>query len=146
MSTTQDRQAIQAFLEGDGFAVVGASNDRNKYGNRVLRAYLDRGLTAWPVNPNAEEVEGLTCHPTLADLASSLDRVVDDIHGVSIITPPNVTAEIIDQAIELGVKRVWTQPGAEHDEAMRRAENAGLDVIGHGPCVLVELGSHEARA
>lgn len=125
--------AIERFLAGDGFAVVGASTDRGKFGNRVLRCYLRHGRRAHPVHPSEREIEGLPVAPDLTSLA-------EPVHGVSVITPPHVTEGIIDEAIALGLQHIWMQPGAEHDAAMDRARAAGLNVIGHGPCLLVALG------
>ena len=72
---------IEQFLNGSPHAVVGASRDRSKYGNKVLRAYLQSDRTVYPVNPTAVEVEGLTAYPDLAALPEA-------VHGVSVITPP----------------------------------------------------------
>ena len=123
---------IQRFFASDAFAVVGASNDRAKFGNKVLRAYLDAGRTAHPVHPREDEIEGRTAYATLADLPESVD-------AVSIITPPHVTETIVSQAAETGAKYVWMQPGAESEAAIERAKELGLEVIAGGPCVLVEL-------
>ncbi len=129
-----DTQAlIDDFLVGRVFAVVGASTDREKYGNKVLRCYLQNDLVAWPINPRAEEVEGVPCYPDLAALPES-------VHGVSIITPPAVTCSVVEQAADAGIKRIWMQPGAESAEAIARAEELGLSVISGGPCLLVALG------
>lgn len=129
-----DAQAlIDDFLVGKVFAVVGASTDREKYGNKVLRCYLQNDLVAWPVNPHDEEIEGVPCYPDLASLPES-------VHGVSIITPPAVTLGIVEQAAEAGIKRIWMQPGAESSDAIARAEELGLSVIAGGPCLLVALG------
>jgi predicted CoA-binding protein len=127
---------IGAFLAGDAFAVAGASDNRAKFGNKVLRCYLQHGHTVYPINPHATTVEGIPCYPDLA-------TVPQPIHGVSIITPPAVTAEIVDQAIVAGIKHLWMQPGAEHRDAITRAEQAGINVIAGGPCLLVELGFRE---
>ena len=123
---------IQSFLEGKRFAVVGASTDRSKYGNKVLRAYLQNGLEVVPVNPKAERVEGVAA---VADL-DALDQPVD---GISIITPPNVTEKIVEKAVDLGIKNIWMQPGAESDRAVEVAEQSGANVIQGGPCLLVVL-------
>lgn len=126
-----------AFLAGEIFAVVGASNDRRKFGNRVLRAYLNRGRIAIPINPHEDTVEGLMAYPDLAAALAehpTLDRA-------SIITQPAVTARIVDDAIATGaIRHLWMQPGAENAAAIERAERAGFAVIAGGPCVLVELG------
>jgi uncharacterized protein len=130
----QDR--IKAFLSEGPYAVVGASRDRAKYGNKVLRAYLQHGLTVYPVNPNETEVEGL---PAYSDLASLPERV----RGVSIVTQPAVTEKVLEQVAAAGIKLVWMQPGAESPAAMQRAAELGLEAIGDGPCVLVALGYRE---
>ena len=83
------RERIEAFLAGSSFAVVGASGDRSKYGNKVLRCYMMHGRTVYPVNPNASSVEGLDCYPDLVSVPRPL-------HGVSIITPPAVTERIVE--------------------------------------------------
>jgi len=127
---------IQAFLAGDRFAVVGASNDRSKYGNKVLRVYLQAGRTAYPINPKEPQVEGLSCYPDLASLP-------EPVHGVSIITPPAVTNQILQQAAAAGIRYVWMQPGAESPDWAERAQELGLVAIGGGPCILVTLRYHE---
>ena len=61
------------------------------------------------------------------------------VHGVSIVTPPQVTEAVVVQAGELGIKHLWLQPGAESPAAIRTAEQLGMQVIAGGPCVLVAL-------
>ena len=63
--------------------------------------------------------------------------------GVSIITPPDITERIVDDAIRLGIGHLWIQPGAASDRAAARAADAGINVISGGPCILVVLGYHE---
>jgi predicted CoA-binding protein len=135
MTETVD-DTIDAFLAGDSFAVVGASTDRRKYGNKVLRAYLQAGRRVYAVSPNADEVEGQPCYP---DLASLPERV----HGVSIVTPPKVTESIVEQAAQHGVPFLWMQPGAESPKVIQRAAELGLTLIHSGPCVLVAQGFRE---
>jgi predicted CoA-binding protein len=128
--------AISEFLAGSTYAVVGASNDRWKYGNKVLRCYVQHGLKAIPVNPNAKVVEGLAA---VADLSS----LPEPVHGVSIITPPEITEQVVEEAAKAGITRLWMQPGAESDRAIERAKELGLSVIAGGPCLLVALGFRE---
>jgi predicted CoA-binding protein len=125
-------EPISLFLSGTPFAVVGASSSREKYGNQVLRSYWRAGRVAFPVNPTATVVEGAPCFPNLSALP-------ERPHGVSIITPPHVSAEVVDEALSLGIEYLWFQPGAEHDGAIAKALAAGCTVIAHGPCVLVLL-------
>ena len=101
-----DSKRIEMFLDGSPFAVVGASTDRAKYGNKVLRVYQQNSREVYPVNPRAQEIEGLKAYADLASLP-----VVP--HGISIITPPAVTEQVIEEAGELGVTHAWMQPGAE---------------------------------
>jgi predicted CoA-binding protein len=130
------RESIRAFLAGGTFAVAGASSDRSKYGNKVLRCYVQHGLDVHPVNPREKEVEGLACY---ADLAS----LPEPVHGLSIVTPPETTELLIEAAAAAGIGHVWMQPGAESARAVERARELGMNVIANGPCVLVALGFRE---
>lgn len=131
MSKLDDQ--INTFLAAPAFAVVGASDDSSKYGHRCYVCYLRNNRTAYPVNPNAKTVLGNPAFPNLASLP-------EKVESISIITPPPVTDQIIDEAIAEGVKNIWIQPGAESWQAVERAKNHGLNVIAGGPCLLVTLG------
>lgn len=124
---------IQDFLAGQVYAVVGASQDRSKYGNKVLRCYQQHGRRVFAVNPRDTEVEGAPC---VRDLASLPERV----HGISIITPPPVTERIVEDAHAAGITRLWMQPGADSQRAILRCRELGLELIAGGPCLLVVLG------
>jgi predicted CoA-binding protein len=127
------RHRIREFLASPAFAVIGASENPAKFGHRMYAAYLRHGLRAYPVNPRAAAILGNPAYPSVAALP-------EPVEAVSIITPPPVTEQVMDEVIAAGVRRVWMQPGAESPEAVRKAEAAGLSVISGGPCVLVELG------
>lgn len=127
---------IDEFLAAGPYAVVGASTDRSKYGNKVLRAYFQSGREAYPINPKADEVEG---HRAYADLGA----LPETPRGISIITPPAVTEKVVAAAADRGVEFVWMQPGAESPDAIRIAEERGLKVIADGSCLLVVVGYRE---
>ena len=127
-----EQEAIKAFLDGSPFAVVGASLNRKKYGNKVLRAYLHDDRKVYVVHPIQTEIEGQPCYRTLADLPET-------VHGLSIITPPRITEQVVEKAAAADIKHIWMQPGAENEEAIRRAEQHGMNVIAGGPCLLVAL-------
>ncbi|HUP79053.1 MAG TPA: CoA-binding protein [Pirellula sp.] len=129
---------IEVFLSASTFAVAGASLDRSKYGNTVFRAIAASGRTIYPLNPTASEVEDQTAYASIADLP-----VVPE--SLSIVTPPHVTREVIQQAIAAGVKNIWMQPGAEDAQASQAAREAGLNVIDDGSCVLVLLAIEAKR-
>ena len=127
---------IASFMRGDLFAVAGASTDRRKYGNKVLRCYQQHGHTVVPINPNAGAVEGLTAVASLSEIAPKL-------HAVSIITPPSITEHIVEEAIRRGIQHIWLQPGAESFAAIEACRNAKVNLIHSGPCILVVLGYSE---
>jgi len=130
-------ERIRDFLAQGPWAVVGASTNRAKYGNKVLRCYLQNGKTpVYPVNPRATEIEGVRAYP---DLAALPERA----RALSIITPPAITEGVVEDALRLEIGHLWMQPGAESARAVERAEAAGLDVISGGPCLLVVLGYRE---
>jgi predicted CoA-binding protein len=97
---------------------------------------LQNHRQAFPIHPRAKEVEGFPAYP---DLAS----VPVPVHGVSIITPPDVTESVVEQAAKAGIKHLWMQPGAESAEAIAKAVDSGMNVIHSGPCLLVLLGYRE---
>ena len=90
---------IEVFLNANSFAVVGASRDRSKYGNKVFRAIVASGRNVYPLNPTAPEVEGQPAFATITELP-----VVPE--SLSIVTPPHVTREVIQQSIAAGVKNI----------------------------------------
>lgn len=131
------QDAIERFLAGGPWAVAGASTDRAKYGNKVLRCYQQDGREpVYPLNPTAAEVEGLRAYPNLGD-------VPETVRSLSVVTPPPVTERLVQEALEHGVRHVWMQPGAESDAAVAACAAAGADVIHSGPCLLVVLGFRE---
>ena len=127
---------IEQFLTGKVFAVAGASNDRAKYGNKVLRCYQQAGRKVFAIHPRETSVEGAPAFASLRELPERID-------GLSIVTPPAVTEKLVEEAAAAGVKRLWMQPGAESPAAIARAQQLGLDVIAGGPCLLVALHYRE---
>lgn len=129
-------ESIEAFLGGDSFAVVGASQNRSKYGNKVLRCYQQHQRTVYPVNPAADQIEGLKAYPKLTEIPEA-------VHGVSVVAPPAIAHHLVREAAELGIRHLWFQPGAESDEAISLAQELALNIIANGPCLLVVLGFTE---
>lgn len=134
MNVTSLSARVAAFLDGTSFAVAGASNDPSKYGNIVLRALMSEGLRVVPVNPSGGMIEGLEAAKRLADLS-------EPVHGLSIVTPPPITEQIVEEAAAAGIQHIWMQPGAESPKAIARGHELGLSVIGGDACILVELGA-----
>ncbi|HEY6873062.1 MAG TPA: CoA-binding protein [Geobacteraceae bacterium] len=129
------KKEIEEFLKAKAFGVVGASTDRSKYGNRVLRCYQQHGLKAIPVNPREAVVEGAKCVASVHDLPA-------EVESISVITPPAVTEQVVEQAAAKGIRNVWMQPGAESPRAVAICREHGINVIADGSCILVVLGYH----
>ena len=103
-------------------AVVGASTNRRKYGNRALRAFVQRGYRVIPVNPHETVVEGLPAVATLADIHEPLDII-------TIYVPPEIGIGLLDAVAAARAKEVWVNPGAESDALMAKARSLGLEPI-----------------
>lgn len=115
-------------------AILGASRDRRKFGNKAVRAHRQQGYEVFPVNPNAAEVEGLTAYPDLASVPSKhLDRI-------SVYLPPDVGLALLKEIQKRGATEVWFNPGSESPELIDRAEQMGLDII--RACSIVDLGAN----
>lgn len=127
---------IEKFLQSPEFAVIGASSNRNKYGNKVLRCYIQHQMKVYPVHPSEDEVEGLT-------VFSSVMELPNEVKSISIITPPQITEEVVNEAIKRGIQNIWMQPGAESQQAIQNCIDHQINVIAKGPCILVVLGFHE---
>ena len=130
-TVAEERMAelIREFVGQRIWAVVGASADRSKYGNLIFRDLRQAGYNVYPVNPRGGEIEGLRAYRTLADLPES-PQVVD------IVVPPKVTEEIVRQCSELGLDRVWIQPGAESEEAIAFCHKHDIKVV-HDTCAML---------
>ena len=129
-------QQIEQFFSGQPYAVVGASNNPEKYGNKVLKCYLQNDKKVYPINPKESQIEGVDCFP-------ALDKLPESVHGNSIITPPKVTEKVVEKAVELNIKNIWMQPGSESEQAVKLAKDNGINIIADGTCLLVVLKYHD---
>ena len=126
-------EQIAKFLSAPAFAVAGASTNRQKYGNMVVRCYQQHGKEVIPVHPLEKEIEGLACVASVTALPAT-------VKSLSIITPPSVTEKIVAAAIAHGIENIWMQPGAESPAAVDLCRAHGVNVIADGSCILVVLG------
>jgi predicted CoA-binding protein len=122
------REVLDEFLRGQCWAVVGASEDRSKFGNVTFRELQRRGKRVYPVNKRATQIEGQTCYPSLAALPEPVERVL-------IVVPPKQSEAVVKQAAEAGVDSVWFQPGAESEAALAYCESRGMVAVS-GHCIL----------
>ena len=139
---------LRPFFKLSAYAVVGASADRKKFGNKVLRCYLQHGYSVTPINKNVNEIEGLPCHSTLTQWYNDLNMNTKNNNvtaGVSIITPPGVTKMILEEGLLLGIKHFYLQPGTYDDTTLEFIESQRgeyeFDII--KSCLLVELGFND---
>ena len=112
-------------------AVIGASTDRSKFGNKAVRAYQQQGFTVWPVNPKEATVEGLPAFASIPDVPARPDLV-------SVYLPPPVTLKLLPAIAAKGCDELWLNPGTESDEVLSEAEQLGLNVI--QACSIVSVG------
>ena len=101
-------------------AIIGASRDRSKYGNKAVRAYKEHGNAVYPVNPHESEIEGVPAYPSVLDIPDLVDVA-------SFYVPPHVGLRVIEEVAQKGIRRVLLNLGAESDELLRRCEELGLD-------------------
>jgi hypothetical protein len=112
-------------------AVIGASNDRRKFGNKAVRAYARRGFDVYPVNPREATIEGLRVYRSLLDIPVALDRVL-------VYLPPPTTLGVLDDIAGKGTRELYLNPGSEDPTVVRRARELGLDPI--LACSIVAIG------
>ena len=124
-------EQINQMLELKTWAVVGATDKNEKFGNKIFTLLKRAGYTVFPVNPGVSTVNGEKCYPSLTDLPVKPD-------AVSFVVPPKVGEPIIAECAGLGIKNVWLQPGANGDSVVEAAKKQELNVI-HRSCILVEL-------
>ena len=120
---------IKEFMAQKKFAVVGATDNKEKYGNQILHNLQDRSYEVYPVNPRLEEIDGKKCYHSLSELPVKVD-VVD------FVVPPAATETILKECIELGLDRIWLQPGSESDAAVDFCCKNNLKVV-HDVCVMM---------
>jgi predicted CoA-binding protein len=110
-------------------AVVGASNDPEKYGNIIVRYLAAKGYTVLPVNPRQSEIAGLPAFPNLAS-------VPGPVHIVNVVTHPGVTKEVLEEAARLGLPAVWLQDGSYDEAVLEVAARAPFKTV-YEACIMV---------
>jgi hypothetical protein len=112
-------------------AIIGASADRQKFGNKCVRAYHQQGWEVFPVNPGASTIEGLRCHAAIGDVPAPIDRI-------SIYLPPALGLTLLEAIAAIEHTEFFVNPGAESPEFLERAAQLGLSPM--QVCSLVEIG------
>ena len=112
-------------------AVIGASSNRDKWGNKAVRAFLQQGYTVWPVNPNEPEVEGLKTFASIRD-------VPERPHQVTVYIPPQRLVKILPDIAARGCDELYLNPGTESGEVLAECERLGLNTI--QACSIIAVG------
>jgi len=112
-------------------AVIGASRDRHKFGNRAVRAFREQGYTVVPINPNETEIEGLKAYPSVLDVPGPIDMA-------TMYVPPDVGERLIHEIARKRIAEVWLNPGAESEELIARAKALQIEPI--VACSVVAIG------
>lgn len=113
---------IQSFLEPKEMAISGVSRNPKKFGRVVYDHLLERGFKLYPVNPNADQINGERCYKDIASLPDHVDRLY-------IVTRKDQTAKALEEAAGKGINRVWIQQRSENEEAVRLAEENNINLI-----------------
>jgi predicted CoA-binding protein len=113
-------------------AIVGASANRAKFGNKAVRAFASRGYDVFPIHPRAAAIEGLKAFASLRDVP------VPELDRVSIYLPPEVGLQILDDLTARPVREVWVNPGAESPALIAQAKQRGLNLI--LGCSILDIG------
>ena len=117
-------------------AVIGASNNRRKYGNKAVRAFLAQGYEVLPVNPHEAVVGGVPAFRSVLDIPGPVDMA-------TMYVPPDVGAAIVEDLARKQVSEVWFNPGSESPSLVARAQALGLDVI--EACSITGAGDSPSR-
>ena len=112
-------------------AVVGASSDRHKFGNKALRAFQAEGYTVLPINPNEGQVEGLSTYASVLDVPGVIDMA-------TVYVQPEITLGLLEEFQRKKIAEIWVNPGAEDDRVMAEARRRGLNVI--FACSIIGIG------
>ena len=126
---------IPLILNKDVFAVVGASRNKEKYGYKVYKSLKRAGYRVYPVNPNADYIDGDPVYPLLDNVPEQIDCIVT-------VVPPAITQEIMPQAGRLRIPYCWMQPGSESEAAVKEAVGHGIMTVYGGPCIMVAVATH----
>jgi len=103
-------------------AVIGASSDRTKFGNKAVRAFANQGYAVVPIHPREEQIEGLTAYKSVLDVPGAIDMA-------TMYVAPAVGMRVIEEVAQKGIKEVWLNPGADSPELADRARELGLRTV-----------------
>lgn len=119
-------------MKDKSIAIIGVSNKEEKYGFRIFRDLTKAGYRVKGINPRNGEVLGKKIYRNLKELVDKPDLVIT-------VVPPEVTEKIIDECKQLGIKKIWMQPGSSSEEVVQKAKQYGISAT-YNACFMVEQG------
>jgi len=114
-------------------AIVGASNDRRKFGNKAVRAFIAEGYRVIPINPHEPEVEGIATYASVLDVPERIDMA-------SVYVQPEVGLRLLAEFEQKQIDEIWVNPGAENPVLLAEATRRKLNVI--AACSIVGVGQN----
>jgi predicted CoA-binding protein len=117
-------------------AIIGASSNRGKFGNKALRAFANKGYTVFPINPAEVEVEGHKAYRSVLDVPGTVDLA-------TIYVPGRVGTLVLDEIAKKGIPEVWLNPGADDPAVVEKARSLGLETVRH--CSIIAIGDSPSR-
>jgi predicted CoA-binding protein len=121
---------------GQVVAVVGASRDRGKFGNKALRAFKDAGHTVIPINPHESEVEGVRSYASVLDVPGPIDMA-------TVYVQPETALRLLDEFARKQIPEIWLNPGADDDTVLAEAKRRHLNVI--AACSIMGVGKRPSE-
>lgn len=123
------QHVVEEFLNQRTLAIVGVSRSGKKFGNAILHDLTGKGYRLFPVNPNAQVIDGKPCYPNLRSLP-------EPVGGVVTVVPPRETERVVREAHEAGITRIWMQQGAESESAIQYCKDHNMQEV-HDECILM---------
>ncbi|MFA6402086.1 MAG: CoA-binding protein [Salinivirgaceae bacterium] len=122
-------QKINDFFNCSKFAVVGVSSDTKKMGNAIFRELKKQLYDVVPINPNTNEIEGVPCCHSIAELPSAIEALI-------FTTKQEITHALVKEAIDKGIKQMFFQQGSAKQETIEFAKKNGINTI-YNRCVFM---------
>jgi uncharacterized protein len=117
-------------------AIIGASSNRGKFGNKALRAFAKQGYTVFPIHPTETQVEGHAAYRSVLDVPGSIDLA-------TVYVQPAVGLTVMPEIASKGIPEVWLNPGADAPRVVAAARALGLKTVQH--CSIMAIGESPAR-
>ena len=130
---SMETKLLEKFLKRENkIAIIGVSGNPKKWGYKIYKSLKSAGFNVYPINPKYTKINGDICYPNLRSVLKS-----GKVDVVITVVPPSVTEHIVEQCRELGIGRIWMQPGSESERAISLCKENGIDVI-YNVCFVVD--------